>query len=570
MKRDSYKNIKITKEHMFIVFCIAVFFIALVINNISMYPFSYVIEGDDTGYHYLRTEAIAHKIKNGTFFSDSIDYLFFNGAGYASSVAYPDTLLIIPAVLRVFGLGIGTSMSVFMMLCFAATYLTMFVCVYKIAGNLECATIASVIYVLANYRQDVIYVRFALGEIMAFIFWPVIIYGLYDLLSEGFKKPYIISLGYIGMMMSHTISTVIAAGIGLILIIIYHKNIMRSSEIIKKFLLTVLISLVLTSFYWLPLLDLISSCDLAYKHPWTYVEENTVGFFNLFRDVKRFGMGPVIFLLQIPRLFFIKDSKLRNDKEFENRDIVKILKLADVFLGISVVLCLFAAGMASWPVIKNVFNFMQFPWRMYGPVSMLMAFSAAVYIWLTVNSINIKRKGVIFAVLLVVFNAFSHLDKTGYDSAYYPEDYYEDSDNTFSGGAGEWLPWEARCNYWDYNEEFKMQTENVYTDSQKTLAFTRSDGTLTFDIPEEGCDYADVPFIWYKGYKAYASSGQSLNVSMSDKGFVRVDTSDSAGSVIVKYEDSVLSVVSRIISVFSVFVLIVFVIIKNKKKKSGI
>lgn len=67
----------------------------------------------DVGYHLLRTEALKQRIEDMNFFNGGIDYLFYNGAGYASSLAYPDLLLYIPALLRTAGVGIGLSMSIF-------------------------------------------------------------------------------------------------------------------------------------------------------------------------------------------------------------------------------------------------------------------------------------------------------------------------------------------------------------------------------------------------------------------------------------------------------------------------
>ena len=51
-----------------------------------MLPLDQPIFGHDVGYHLLRTEALKQRIEDMNFFNGGIDYLFYNGAGYASSL----------------------------------------------------------------------------------------------------------------------------------------------------------------------------------------------------------------------------------------------------------------------------------------------------------------------------------------------------------------------------------------------------------------------------------------------------------------------------------------------------
>lgn len=86
------------------------------------------------------------------------------------------------------GVGIGTTMSVYLLLCDCATYLTMFLCGRACTKSAVGGTIAAVAYTLCQYRMDNIFIRLALGEVQALIFWPLILYGLYDLIFEDFPK----------------------------------------------------------------------------------------------------------------------------------------------------------------------------------------------------------------------------------------------------------------------------------------------------------------------------------------------------------------------------------------------
>lgn len=226
LKKES--NTLKSKTYINAIICVLCFLAVMAIQMIYIFPLDLPLGGHDAGYHYLRTEALKHRIEEGSFFNGGVDYLFYNGAGYASSLAYPDMLLYIPALLRVAGVGIGTSMSVFVIVCNILCYLSMFICVRKISGSSACGTIAAVVFSLSQYRLDNLFTRFALGEIQSYIFWPIIIYGLYDLIFDDFKRPYVIAIGIGGMLLTHSISTIIALGLCVIMVIIFIKRIVKS------------------------------------------------------------------------------------------------------------------------------------------------------------------------------------------------------------------------------------------------------------------------------------------------------------------------------------------------------
>lgn len=549
--------------------CTIIFAFVMYFQTKPLYPFGELIFGHDFEYHYLRTEALAYKIREGGLFTGGIDYLFNNGAGYASSAAYPEIMLFIPAMLRVMGVGIGNSMAVFMIICSLLTYFTMFFCVKKITGSPVCASLGCAMFMLTFYRMDNFYTRFALGEVQAFIFWPLIIYGIYDLINDEFKKPYILSIGYIGMLMTHTISTIIAVAVNIILVLVYLKKLIKTPKKLTKLVVTAVITVALTSFYWIPLFELLTSCEMTFSHPYALSENFQIPFYTVFRDVTIDGLGILIFLFQLPRLMLFRGSKIRETAENENNNFSTILKFADICLAISLVFCFLVTDAAPWSVLRHILNFMQFPWRLYGAVTVMLSFSSAVYIFSTLKFADIHEIGIIIISIAVCFNIASHTENAGY-LKYYNVDsnYYEDSEHTFGMGYGEWLPWTAKCAMNEHWDDFRIKTKFIYTDRGRTIEGLKSDGYISFDVPEEGSSYIDVPLIWYKGYKASDSDGNELPVSMSDMGFVRVDTSSASGSVEVAYKISSVTVSAYVISAVSAAGVLLFLIIKLKRKRS--
>ncbi len=53
-----------------------------------------------------------------------------------------------------------------------------------------------------------LYVRLAVGETIAVAFLPLVVAGLYNLVTENFSKPYFLIIGLAGTCLSHLISTV--------------------------------------------------------------------------------------------------------------------------------------------------------------------------------------------------------------------------------------------------------------------------------------------------------------------------------------------------------------------------
>ncbi|WP_337483908.1 hypothetical protein, partial [Porcipelethomonas sp.] len=63
-------------------------------------------------------------------------------------------------------------------------------------------------------------------------------------------------------------------------------------------------------------------------------------------------------------------------------------------------------------------------------------------------------------------------------------------------------------------------------------------------------------------------TGKELDISMNEIGFVRVDTSDAQGKVMVQYKVTPLKIISYIITLTAFITLAVMVIVKIIRKKN--
>ncbi|MBQ8825410.1 MAG: hypothetical protein IJZ64_09350 [Ruminococcus sp.] len=554
------------QKHSVKLFCILCFALVNIYLILQMRPLDQLFFGDDAPYHYLRVEALKYNMENHNLFS-GVDYLFFGGAGYASSTGYPDILLYIPAFLRTLGVGIGTSMSMLIILCNIFSYLLMFMCMKKMTNSAVCGTIAAIFYTLASYRLDNIFTRFALGEIQACIFWPLILYGLYNFIFEDFKKPYIIGIGFVGMLLSHTISTAIALGFCVILGLIFIGRILETPRKFITLAITICAVLAVAAFYWIPLLEMINSCKLNLLHSNVHSADCTITLFNLFRDLsirESPSMGIPIFLMCLPRILLTRNSPiyktLSPGTKLSKRP--NILVAADAFLIFGIILALIATDKAPWKILSKPLDFMQFPWRLFALSTLLLIAGGTICIYYLIHFTNAKKIGMTAVMIVSVLCASVHLDTLNAPRAYHPDDYYTFSaDRTCIVCAGEWLPY-AICGKGDILE----LTSRLILSDETEVPFEQNCGVLKFNIENNNSiTYAKVPFIWYKGYEATDENGNKLETSMSDNGLVQVNLQGVSGEITVKHKATTIRIISYIISALSI-VLLLILFLKKKQK----
>lgn len=531
-----------------------------------LYPFNRPIVGHDYAYHYLRVEALKYNIENNNLFT-GVDYLYFGGAGYAG-FAYPEIFLYIPALLRVAGVGIGESMAIFLMLCNVFSYCFMFIFISDITKSNICGTMAAVLYVLSTYRLDNIITRFALGEVLAGVFLPLILYGLYDFIFGKFKKPYILSIGFIGMLLSHSISTVLTLILAVVISIIFIKRIISDRKKLPKLFITALCSVIVTTFYWLPLFEFLMSGEMSVRDSAYDTIDYAVPFYGLFREIMHNGIAGMkfpVYLLCVPRIFITKKSPVYEncviDEETKKRK--DIFVLADVLLILGIVLSVLATTLLPWEYLSKVLNFMQFPWRFFLFAQIFLIVAGAIYVYAVAKHTKSTKTALVLITGLCVLIAAVHADtkETLHTDHPYANDYYDDAENTCDIGSGEWLPRAANRSGVDevmeMGDRIKLGNDN-YKDC------TRVNGTLTFEL-DETAEYAVVPYIWYKGYKAYDENKNALEITMSENGLVKVDLRGASGKITVEHSPTTLRIVSEIISIVSIIALIVSAIILKRK-----
>lgn len=265
------------KQLLFSLLLSAIVFIPLFKNGIY--------RGYDLQFHLNRLDGIIQSIKDGQFPLAIYPYKNY-GFGYPSSLFYCDIFLIIPSIIRyVFNINIVTMYKIIIFVCIFLTSYTTLHYSYKLTNNIYSSFLGTIIFTLSNYYLTDIYDRMALGEIMAMVFIPSLIYAIYEFIY--LKKNNWIKLGLLFdcVLFSHNISFFLCVILFGILLIININTILNKESIIILIKATTLAGL-LSLFYLLPMFEQVYLQDLAMNHTiYNTMKDDALSIKDLFSDI---------------------------------------------------------------------------------------------------------------------------------------------------------------------------------------------------------------------------------------------------------------------------------------------
>lgn len=569
----------------------AVFLITVFIACVPLIS-RYCINGHDLEYHLLRIESLKEGILIGKPFL-KVNTLFFGNAGYASSMFYPDFLLYIPAVLRIFGVSINASYHIFAAVSIILCYLTTYQCVRGMTGSAYGGMIAAVTMSLCQYHLDDIYIRGAVGEYTAFIFVPVVIYAIYNIIYEEADKPGLFILGYAGVLLCHTSTFIMCTAFGAAALLINFKKTIGNIRVLKRLCIYVAATLLLTCFYWLPMLEQFMDTSFYVSTPWMQPKDEAVEFLNIF-GAQFPSLGYVCVLMLIPRIFMRKyavsgrsvDEVKREISEGvlpkQDKEKINVIAYADLLLLAGILFTVITSDLIPWERIGRYVSFIQFPWRFFIMGSALFSVAAGlIYSRLTGNddemteimtfnkeaSTRVINAGAVILAAVLIINGISAFNilKKGVQGYYdYSDDYYSYKPYTANVIAGEWLPSAVND-----RDTLIDDSESMTDDEGKAVDFVRNKNAIEADI-NESFKYVDVPFIYYLGYKATISDGEGKTEILpvtgeGHNGMCRVYLQGhDKGRLRVSYAGTGIVHISSAVSIVTLILLIVLYIRKKR------
>lgn len=163
---------------------------------------------DDRFAPYLRVEALRSALAEGQFpprwFAD-----FDGGYGSPYPMFYAMLFYGVAAAFTVAGMSVGAAIELTAFLAIAAAALAMFVLVRSLWGD-RSGILAAVLYTYAPYHLVDAFVRGALSELAAFVWFPLIVYTTYQAIESRQVKWLLLSgLTIGGLILTHNLMPIV-------------------------------------------------------------------------------------------------------------------------------------------------------------------------------------------------------------------------------------------------------------------------------------------------------------------------------------------------------------------------
>ncbi|HAN20139.1 MAG: hypothetical protein A2Y15_01135 [Clostridiales bacterium GWF2_36_10] len=550
---------------------IAVYIIPLIL--------AYLPKGHDIPFHITRLGGLAEEIKLGNF-PARLYSTIFNNYGYASPLFYGDWLLYIPALLVVCGFKVYTAYKFFIMFCIVLAALSMYFSAQIMFKDKKAACVAALIYSLSTYLGTDALVRHAIGELQSFIFIPIAIAGLYDIIFHDAKRWLLLPLGLCGVIISHTLTSVLTV---LFLSVFALICISRFFEKPKKLLYIIAsagVFILLAASFIFPMIEQLESTKFlatdgfsanAYGSLELRSMPNVYSLFSVLNEAVKVG----------EKSYFIPQGvglalPVMIGWYVTYRD--KVLSIEGIAFLLLALLALFMTSrLFPWESLQDEFGTLQFPWR-------IMLF-ATVFISLFGGVIVKKLAGtstlsILITIILVV--SFYSVDSTilwKYKSVYFPtKKDYNVYNYVNQVGLGEYLPTGSNA------KKLKSRGDIITSNSYISEYNINRDGDLLVvefnDITKYNGNkndetYIDLPLIMYKGYKATLESDKvitELTLTYGENNVVRIYIGDiDSGTIKVWYEGTIIQKVSFIVTLLSFgSVITYFILVYNKRKRNTV
>jgi len=484
--------------------------------------FKGIYDGHDLFFHLNRIEGIAAGLRAGQF-PVAIHASTLLGYGYAAPQFYPEVFLYIPAVLRNLGVSLLASVRVFELLIHLAAAFVCYISARAVMGSRRMALGAAMLYTLCSYRISNMYVRATLGESLAMIFFPLLIWALYEALCRDEKKWPLLSLAVTGIFLSHLLSMLFAGVMCVLCALLCAKKLILEPRRILACAKAALVTILCSAMFLVPFLDYsraginTSVALTAYDHvlrPGALF----VGFPGTGTDLPyealdfsyTVGVVPGLAIVLGCALLLIRAYMRKEDKQPMDRLMLVLLALGGMLMLLSTEVFPWKWACHLPRRYSALFQQIQYPWRLVGVACAPLALAAA---WGYMKDEQYRTQALcLIAALCIVF--------TGYSMQAFVQDVPLLEKESFC---------DTRIAQYEYTYEGTEKSAlapgeiTVLDADEYTISDYSKQGTrLSFIIrAPEGLSSLELPLLYYPGYQAEAD-GMPLRVARGNNNLIRL------------------------------------------------
>lgn len=534
--------------------------IASIIISIPLANKSLNIYRDDGIQHICRIIGTEQTLADKQFLPMIMSNLC-NNFGYSWNIFYSPLTAYMSVMFRIFNFSYVNCLKLCMFVIVLLSGLTMYKLTFRITKNKKLATLASIIYILAPYRITDMYIRTALAELASFIFIPIVFEGLYIIVNEE-KKSYKLALGAAGLILTHQVIAMYTAIICFVYLIVFFKK-LKSKTVLKNIGVNLLFCILMTSFYWVGLLQHYFSTSYEVFVPGRMEREEVLIFYKakfsqLFITNSEQTMIYEVGLLSVIGLILTPIAYKKIPQEYK--------KTYMFFLITGIVLIAMTLTIFPFEKLPKALTMLQFTFRLFTFTSFFFAFVVATNFAILIKNFKTLDIVVLLTISILLLVPYkSKLDFNLKDNEERLINGVRITENTGRVHAGmasmEYLPTKAFKNL---KYIANRKDEVIVLDNNEAVIsdYTKQASNMNCKISNINKETTiELPYIYYLGYRVYAD-GQEIKYTESDNGFIQINIAKDS-QIKVKYLGTNEMLISYAVSIIS-FATIIVLNHKNK------
>lgn len=548
-----YCKEKETINYILIIIASIIISIPLANKNLNIYR-------DDGIQHICRIIGTKQTLADKQFLPMIMSNLC-NNFGYSWNIFYSPLTAYMSVVFRIFNFSYVNCLKLCMFVIVLLSGITMYKFALRITKNKKLATLASIIYILAPYRITDMYIRTALAELASFIFIPIVFEGLYIIVNEE-KKSYKLALGAAGLILTHQVIAMYTAIICFIYLIVFFKK-LKSKTVLKNIGVNLLFCILMTSFYWVGLLQHYLNTSYEVFVPGRMEREEVLIFYKakfsqLFITNSEQTMIYAIGLLSVIGLVLTPIAYKKIPKEYK--------KTYMFFLIAGIILIGMTLSIFPFEKLPQALTMLQFTFRLFTFTSFFFAFVVATNFAILIK--NFKTLDIVVLLTISILLLVPYKSKLDFNLQENEERLINGvrvTENTGRVHAGmasmEYLPTKAFKNL---KHIANRKDEVIVLDNDEAVIsdYTKQNSNMNCRISNINKETTiELPYIYYLGYRIYAN-GQEIKYTESDNGLIQINIAKDA-QIEVKYLGTNEMLISYAISIIS-FATIIVLNHKNK------
>ncbi|HAV0126360.1 TPA: hypothetical protein JFU70_000817 [Enterococcus faecium] len=502
----------------------------------------------DTAFHINRALSLE------SIFSSPINFETFRSYGMQVNNFYPWlTLYPLFLLIKFTNLAIGYNLFLYIV-----TLITLFIChyvMYEITKKHVTSSFFAIIYTTSSFRSVEIFLRGAMGELLAMSILPLILLGFIKLYDSKKESWVMLAISMTLLIYTHVLSVAMTMVMIIIALIIqfYRKKkieIFLIIKLIKAAIVTLLLSLAFIG----PMIEQTlyqdlnrPYLDILQKRAIYLGKEFLIG--SIDSELLSFGIGLTLLICLIILTFNFKKLGI-------------LSKITYIMGIISILLC---TKIFPWFALQNTpLNIIQAPWRFMIFSTLFISFSVSLFISPQLEKFSYTRRRnfillLILAISILNYSSVVNMVKEMNFQGTYSNEQMENKLEEFENF--DYVPIGYK------KDQLLLKNHQVTEDGQVIYSsFSPNKDEITFTFKSSKGKTIVLPVFRYKGLTVTVNS-KNATVLKQGGPFVTVKSESGINKVTIRYSYTFFSKISLFISIITLIVLL-FYCIKLKIRTS--